>query len=275
MAWLLRSGSWSWEPSVLIGLSLVAGGYAVLVSPLRRRLDWGGPVPFGRQLCFYLGTVSVFVALVSPLDILADEFLFSAHMAQHMLLTFVAAPLWLIGLPGWVPEQLASRARLVWAGTRLTQPAVAFVVFNGAMWEWHIPVAYDAALRSEPLHVFEHMTFMATAVLGWWPVIQRWPAKNHDPRPWRILYLFLSTFPCTALAAVITLSPHLLYSFYAEAPLKLGLSPIIDQQVGGLLMWLPADMILMLAALIVGNHWLVDQTGRQASGNQPRGALSE
>ncbi|HLC03052.1 MAG TPA: cytochrome c oxidase assembly protein, partial [Anaerolineales bacterium] len=132
MAWLLRSGSWSWEPSVLIGLSLVAGGYAVLVSPLRRRLDWGGPVPFGRQLCFYLGTVSVFVALVSPLDILADEFLFSAHMAQHMLLTFVAAPLWLIGLPGWVPEQLASRARLVWAGTRLTQPAVAFVVFNGA-----------------------------------------------------------------------------------------------------------------------------------------------
>jgi len=275
MSLLFGPGSWAWEPSVLIGLLATSVGYAVLVGPLRRRHHSGEPVPVGRQLCFYAGVLSVFVAMVSPLDTIGDEQLFSAHMAQHMLLTFVAPPLWLLGLPAWMPGLLARRDRLARVGVRLTRPAVAFVIFNGTMWAWHVPFAYDAALRSEPLHIVEHLTFMATAVIGWWPVIQSWPAADDDPRPWRILYLFLSTFPCTALAAVITLSPRQLYTFYANAPLQLGVSPMLDQQVGGLLMWLPADMILILAALIVGNRWLADQTGRYAQGHPPKVATSE
>lgn len=263
-------GGWAWEPSVLLGLALFAGGYAFLVGPLRRRYGWGDRVSLGRQACFYLGTLAVFVALVSPLDTIADEVLFSAHMAQHMLLTFVAPPLWLLGLPGWVVALLMRRPGLARAGAAVTRPAVAFVIFNGTMWAWHIPFAYDAALGSEALHVVEHLTFMAAAVIGWWPVIQRWPGADDDPRPWRILYLFLSTFPCTALAAVITLSPRQLYTFYAQAPLQAGLSPMVDQQIGGLLMWLPADMILMVAALIIGNGWLLGMTGPRAHDSRPR-----
>lgn len=263
---------WAWDPSILVGLALFAGAYSALVGPLRRRHGWGERVPFPRQLCFYLGTMAVFVALVTPLDVLADEVLFSAHMAQHMLLTFVAPPLWLLGLPDWAPSLLPRQARLTQLGARLTRPAVAFVIFNATMWAWHVPLAYNAALESESLHIVEHLTFMATAVIGWWPVIQRWPRTDDDPRPWRILYLFLSTLPCTALAAVITLSPRQLYTFYADTPIQVGLSPLLDQQIGGLLMWLPADMILMLAALIVGNRWLADMTGRNGYGDRPRAA---
>jgi putative membrane protein len=266
--WWLVSGSWVWEPSVLVGLALLAAGYSALVGPLRRRNLWGEPVSIGRQLCFYLGTFSVFIALISPLDVIADRMLFSAHMAQHMLLTYVAPPLWLIGLPGWTTALIG---RAGWVGSvfdRLTRPALAFVLFNGTMWAWHVPALYDAALRTEWLHIVEHLLFMATAVLGWWPAIRKWPAASSlSPNLGRLLYLVLSMLPCTGLAALITFSTRPLYPFYVQSPWRwmMAVSPLLDQQVGGVLMWLPADMILMVTAMIAASRWL----GEQMSGPHP------
>lgn len=263
MAWWRDLGSWVWEPSVLIGLALIASGYAAVVGPLRRRFEWGEAVPIGRQLCFYLGTFAVFVALISPLDYIADRLLFSAHMAQHMLLTYVAPPLWLIGLPDWSTAWIGRAGWLGRAFDRVARPAPAFILFNGTMWAWHVPAFYDAALRSEWLHIVEHLLFMGTAVLGWWPALRKWPtASSLSPNLGRMMYLTLSMLPCTGLAALITFSPRPLYLFYVQSPWRwmLAVSPLFDQQVGGVLMWLPADMILMVTAMVAAYRWLGEQT---------------
>jgi cytochrome c oxidase assembly factor CtaG len=273
---LARAGTtpvlnWDWEPSILIGLALLVGGYTLAVGPLRRRYKWGAPVPASRQVAFYLGMFTVLIALVSPLDALADEYLFSAHMVQHMLLTFVAPPLWLIGTPSWLAEKLIpGPARGIMAG--VTHPAAAFIIFNGTMWAWHLPRVYDLALEYEGLHIIEHQAFMASAVIGWWPVLGAFqPNRNVLTSPVRVFYLVLSIFPCTALAALITLAPTRLYTFYANAPQQWGLSPMTDQQLGGALMWIPGDMIFVLAIIIAFYRWLnepsstlVDMPGQTA-----------
>jgi putative membrane protein len=272
--WWLGLGRWVWEPSVLIGLSLLAVGYAVVIGPLRRRFEWGGPVRFGRQLCFYLGIFAVFIALVSPLDDVADRLLFSAHMAQHMLITYVAPPLWLLGLPEWSTAWIGAAGSIGRAFDRLTRPAAAFILFNSTMWLWHIPTFYDAALRDERLHIVEHLLFMGTAVIGWWPVLRKWTGKSLNANLGKMAYLILSMLPCTGLAALITFSPRPLYLFYMQSPWHwlLTISPMLDQQVGGVVMWLPADMILMVAALIFGNRWLAGTMAGQSYEPRPRAA---
>jgi putative membrane protein len=274
MFWWLIPGRWVWEPSVLIGLSLLVAGYAALVGPLRRRFEWGGSVRFGRQLCFHLGTFAVFIALVSPLDDVADRLLFSAHMAQHMLITYVAPPLWLLGLPEWSTAWLGGAGRVGRVFDRLTRPAAAFTLFNATMWLWHVPSFYDAALRDEKLHVVEHLLFMGTAVIGWWPVFRKWTGRALNADLGKMVYLILSMLPCTALAALITFSPRPLYLFYMQSQWhwQIAIPPMLDQQVGGVVMWLPADMILMVSALTFGNRWLARMMAGQSNEARPRTA---
>lgn len=247
---------WNWEPSVLFGLALLTGTYLVIAGPLQRRFASGKPLPVSRQLAFHAGTFSLFLALVSPLDVLADEYLFSAHMVQHMLLLYVAPPLWLIGLPDWAMSLSALGDILRRVAGYLTRPLIAFLIFNGIMWTWHLPSLYEAALANENLHIFEHLTFLAAAVIGWWPVLAPLPGSARRlPSFTRSLYLFLSAFPCTALAALLTLSTTVLYPFYGAHPWQWGLSPLADQRLGGLIMWLPADMILMLVNMGILYRW--------------------
>src|SRR5689334_17467000 len=203
---------WDFEASVVVGIGLWFSAYALASGPLRRRRAWGPPVPAWQQLTFHLGTVCALLALVSPLDTLGDTSLFSAHMAQHLLLTFVAPPLWLLGTPAWLIRRLAPGR---WLGL-LGQPMLAFAVFNGVMWAWHLPAAYDAALNELPLHILEHLSFMASAVIGWWPVLG--PAgTGRLAGVRRLAYLIPALFSCTALAALITLSSVQLYPFYGQA----------------------------------------------------------
>jgi cytochrome c oxidase assembly factor CtaG len=249
--------AWTWQPSILAGLALLTLAYGWLVGPAGRRYAKGERVAALRQLAFHTGTLLVFLALVSPLDGVADEDLFSAHMLQHMLLTFVAPPLWLLGMPAWPLRWLARRRPTGAILKRLLQPATAFLIFNGVMWAWHLPAAYDAALENEGLHILEHLAFMGAALIGWWPAIgASLPSVDRLPDLGRSLYLFLSGLACTGLAALITLAPRPLYPFYGQRPQLWGLSPLRDQQLGGLLMWLPADLILMLFNLVILYGWL-------------------
>jgi cytochrome c oxidase assembly factor CtaG len=249
--------TWAWQPSILVGLALLTLAYGWLVGPAGRRRARGECVATLRQLAFHSGTLLVFLALVSPLDGVADEDLFSAHMLQHMLLTYVAPPLWLLGMPAWPFEWLARRRPFGAILRRLLQPVTAFLIFNGVMWAWHLPAAYDAALENEGLHILEHLAFMGAALIGWWPAIgASLPGVNRLPDLGRSLYLFLSGLACTGLAALITLAPRPLYPFYGSRPQLWGLSPLMDQQLGGLLMWLPADLILMLFNLVILYGWL-------------------
>lgn len=253
---------WSWEPSVLLGLAALSIGYGLAVGPLRGRFGQHLPTPPARIIAFCAATLFVLLVLVSPLDRLADRFLFSAHMLQHVVLTYIAPPLWLAGLPEWLAGWLVPGKAVRRILAMLTHPVPAFLIFNGAMWLGHIPGPYDAALAHPLVHVVEHLIFMGAALIGWWPVLGKTSISGQAlSRPGRVLYLFASALPCTALSALITLSPILLYPFYGIMPLFWGVTPMLDQQLGGLIMWLPTDIIFAAMAAYTLYEWLGEPSG--------------
>jgi putative membrane protein len=255
------AASWNPDPTVIGGTILLVVGYYVYTGPLRRRFSLGPPVPRLRQLLFYLGCTAMLLALISPLDDLGDGYLLSAHMVQHMLLGFVAPPLWLLGMPGWLVELVLPPG----LPRRLANPALAFLVFNGVFWIWHLPRFYDAALENDALHIVEHLTFMGGGVIGWAPVLGAGFGEKPGPIS-RFMYLVPTMFSCNALAALITLTPSQLYSFYGQASLMWGLTPLEDQYVAGLSMWLPGDMLFLALFL-----WVVKTMFDQ---NQPEWKVS-
>jgi putative membrane protein len=249
---------WTWQPSILIGLAVLIALYRWATTAPGRR--WGlAPVSRGRQASFYLGTLLVFLALVSPIDHLADDYLFSAHMVQHMLLMMIAPPLWLIGLPGGLVDKLVPQ-RLVGAARLVSKPVVAFAIYNGVLWIWHIPNLYDAALASEDLHIVEHLFFIAAGVIAWWPMLGKSEKAAPSASPAvQMIYLFLMMFPMTLLAALLTFARYPVYPFYSSAPRLWGLSVMDDQQAGGLLMWIPGNMIYFMPFAFAFFRWFEKQ----------------
>ena len=238
-----------WHPEVLAGLAGLGGLYVWRARAQR------SPLPLGRALAFATGLVVIAGALNGPLHDLADRYLFSAHMAQHLLLILVVPPLLLAGLaPGMLAPLLRHEA-FAHALAAVSRPPVAFLLYNVALVAWHLPVAYGVALEHHPLHIVQHLTFMATAVLAWWPVLSPEPQLRRAPYPAQVLYLFLLGLPMTAVAAMITMADHALYAFYAEAPRIVALSAVEDQRLGGLLMWVPASLAPLAAFTTVFFRW--------------------
>lgn len=251
--------SWTWHPSVVIGFSLWTIIYALLVGILRRKYMWGDAPSVTMQILFHCGTLAGLFALVSPLDALGDEFLFSAHMVQHLLLMLVTAPLWILGTPVWLMDLIVPPFLKKYAGW-IASPLVSFAVFVGVMAVWHIPALYNLTMQNESLHIFEHLTFIGGALIGWRPVVA--PNSSLNP-PAQMLYLFLLGIPSTAIAALLTFTAAPLYPFYSGASRLFGLSVLDDQHLGGLLMWIPMHMILFLAFCIVFFKWF-DQENSSA-----------
>ena len=256
---------WVWYPSVLIGISLWTAAYLILIGPLRRRNNLGeAPNPW-QQIAFHSGTLILAVALISPLDELGDEYLFSAHMIQHLVMMFIVSPLWLIGSPAWLINFVLPKQLVVLAAW-ITRPVVAFIVFISAMYIWHVPALYNLAQSNEGVHIFQHLMYIGASLIGWWPVASQVGSIVSKPSaPVSMLYLFLMTIPCTALAAILTFSSVPLYPLYVEAPRITGLNVLEDQQLGGLLMWLPTHMVLLLALGITFFQWLNSGENRQAA----------
>jgi putative membrane protein len=257
--------AWNLNPTLVLGFMALGGGYLYAIGPLRRRHGWAAAVPRWQVAAFLAGVAVLAFALISPLDALGDEYLFSAHMVQHMLLTLVFPPLLLVGTPAWLLRLLLRRPRVLWIARGLTWPAVAFALFNGDFWLWHLPALYDLTLRNEAVHVLEHLTFMATATLSWFPILS--PAPDKLPRltpPLQLLYLFLSCQPMVVLGALLTFASQPLYTPYLAAPRLWGLSALVDQQLGGLIMWIPGSLIYILVMSVVFFVWIERQSEAEA-----------
>lgn len=258
-AWHHWLTHWEWEPSIVLGSALLGGAYLYAVGPLRCRFRLARAVSRGRVALFLLGVAVMFLALVSPLDHVGDKYLFSAHMAQHLLLIVVMPPLLLLGTPGWLLRPLIRRPAVAQFARLVTFPVVAFVLFNGNLWLWHLPVLYDLALRYEGVHIVEHLSFMVTAVIGWWPVLSPLPEVPRLPNPGRMLYLFLNSLPSAALGILFVFTREPLYPTYVAAPRVFGISALTDQQLGGLLMWVPGNLVYLLAISILFFVWFSRQ----------------
>jgi cytochrome c oxidase assembly factor CtaG len=254
--WLTQ---WNPAPSIYIGIALLIALYLYAVGPLRKKYQLADAVKRSQVILFVVGMLVMFLALASPLDELGDEYLFSAHMVQHLLITLVAPPLLLLGTPGWLLQPLLRNRVLLSIGKVLTHPFVAFFLFNIDFWLWHAPPLYNATLANENLHIFEHMLFIVTAVIYWWPILS--PVKEL-PRlslGGQVLYLFLSGMPSVALGAGLTFSPPL-YAPYIQQPIRAwGISPVTDQQLGGLIMWVPVNIIVIVIVSILFIRWMQAQ----------------
>src|SRR5881396_2795830 len=233
---------WALHPSVLAGLVLLGGLYVYL----------GGLRSARQHVASFAGALIVlFLALNGPLHNLSDTYLFSAHMAQHLLLTLVFPPLLLYGTPSFVVRPLLRPRWIMGVARVVTRPLAAAIIFSAPIVIWHVPALYEAALRHHNLHIVQHLVFLSTAVIMWWPVLSPVPELPRAQHLVQMLYLFLLGIPMSVTGALITLSDSVLYPFYATAPRVGGLSPLDDQQIGGLLMWVLGGLMLWIVMTVI------------------------
>lgn len=247
---------WNFDPSIWLGTLLIIGLYFYGIGPLRKKYQLGETVRPGKIILFLAGVLIIFFALASPLDALGDVYLFSAHMLQHMLLSLAGPPLMLVGLPGWLISPLLRNKFIYQLAKRLTRPYMGFLLFNFAIWIWHAPAIYDAALANETLHFSEHIVFLVTGFIFWWPVLSPAPELPPLPVAGRILYIFLGDMPMVLLGAGLTFTPPLYTPYIQQAVRAYGLSAAMDQQLGGLTMWVPGSILFIVIMSLLFIRWM-------------------
>ncbi len=268
---LLQVADFSWtqwhaHPSIILGLLAFGGAYLLGVGPLRQRYRLGPPVEGWRVSVFLLGVLVLMGALLSPIHDLGERYLFSFHMLQHMLLMLVFPPLVLIGTPPWLLRPLLRNTTVRGAASFVTRPVAAFLIFNTVLVFWHVPGLYDLALRERNIHILEHITFMGAAVIMWWPVLSPMSELPRAPYIGQMAYLFMVPTVSAILGAFITFSESVWYDWYAEAPRIWEISAKTDQEIGGLLMWVPGGAVFMASLIIVFLVW----AGRSESDDSAR-----
>ena len=249
--------NWPIQPSILIGTTLLTIAYLGAATRWRSRFPGSQPIPPGRIIAFLLAIATLSLALQTPIADLSDNYLFSAHMVEHMLLTLIFPPLLLVGIPGWMLRPVVVRFPFVLAiGRVLVHPIVAYALFNIIFLGYHLPIFYDLSLSTPLAHVFFHQLFLATALLAWWPVLS--PLAELPPLPplAQMLYLFAHTLPSGVLGAMFTFAGSPIYPHYADAPrVWSSLTPVADQELGGVIMWVIGGSFYLVAFAIVFLRW--------------------
>jgi len=245
---------WDIHTDVLAGLALFGAAYLWGIG--RRRHSSADGVEAWRIALFFAGLGTIFVALNGPIHDLSDRSLVSVHMLQHLLLTLVVPPLLLAGTPRWLLLPAVRLRPVARIGRTLTRPLPALAIFSVVFAAWHMPFLYEGALRHHGLHILEHLLLMASALLLWWPVLSPLPEWPRLHPAAQLLYLFVAGIPMVPVAAFITLTDRILYPFYGEAPWQWGLSPLADQRLGGVLMWIGGPLVFLIAMTIVYFRWM-------------------
>ncbi len=249
--------AWEFDPGVVISLAIAAllyvrGARAQRTSTPRQ------------HVFFWCGWVSLVIALISPLHPLGEA-LFSAHMVQHEILMLVSAPLlvlsrplvtflwgmpfqWRRGLGQWAKTDYVRHS---W--TFLTDPLTAWWIHAAAIWCWHAPLLFDLTLKSDPAHTAQHLSFFLSALLFWWALFYAHGRKAYGAG---VFYVFTTAVHTGILGALLTFAPHIWYTPYLTTTPVWGLTPLQDQQIGGLIMWVPASVIYLVAGLWLFAGWL-------------------
>jgi putative membrane protein len=261
---------WELEPLVVMPLALAGGLSAIGVSRLWRRAGIGRGIAFWAAGSFAAGWIALAVALLSPIASAADSLL-SVHMTQHTLLMLVAAPLLTFGHPGlaWIwafgdaaRERVAHvfrRPPVIKAWQAATAPLAAFLIQAAALWIWHIPTWYEAALGNEAIHALQHLSFVLAGSLFWWAMVHgRYGRLGYGLG---VLYVFLTGVHTSALGALLTVAPSVWYPHYVGAAHSAAghsayAAAAADQQLAGVIMWVPASVVFIVLGLALCAAWL-------------------
>ena len=250
-----------WKPDLIMAAPLAASFILYGIGLARVK------VPRVEIASFLAGWVVLVVALLSPIATVSEA-LFSVHMTQHELLMLVAAPLLTLGRP-LVPMMwaLPSRWRRRFKGgaglsplwSRVTSPVVVFVMHAVALWVWHLPSLYQAAVLDDRIHALQHLMFTGTACLFWWGLVRgRYGRLGYGAA---VFYVFATAMHSGGLGALITFASAPLYPLYVHRAGH-GVDPLVDQQMAGLIMWIPAGVVLMIFGLALLSAWLGESERR-------------
>lgn len=265
--------AWTLDLPVIIPAVIVGFFYA---RGLTRWTVRHRPHPWWKILCYYLGLASLVLAIVSPIDSIGAHHFFM-HMVQHEIIMLISVPLLLLGapttpvlrgMPKWlrlgVVAGLASDPIARGAWRFLTQPLVALLVSTGVLVAWHLmPGWYDAAVGNANVHYLQHVSFAATAFLFWWNVIDPAPLRAPMSYLLRMVYILVAATAQSVIAALITLSDRPLYDVYVTARPVFDMSPLADQELGGLIMWVPGQLLHLLVIGALFAVWATQSERRQ------------
>jgi putative membrane protein len=261
--------SWSIDPLPWIAALLAAVGYLIAVWRVNRGHP-RVPVPLWRVVAWLAGVGTTLVALVSAVDVYAADLL-SVHMVQHLLLAMVAPPLLALGAPVTLLLRIASpraRRRLILPVLHsrvvrvLASPFVAWPLFAVAMWFTHFSPLYEAALEDPTVHLAEHLVYLASGMLFWWPVVAADPIPHRLGYGARLAYVVLQMPVNAAVGLAIYFAPTVLYPHYATIARSWGPDALTDQQIGGVMMWGTGDLLLLLAVPAIVAAWMRADTRR-------------
>ena len=252
-----------WSPPLLLTGALIVFAVVYTRGWFAIRKTRPRQFPIWRLGSFLLGLATIWLAIASPLDEFADRLL-SAHMVEHLLLMSFAPPLLLLGypvvpllrgLPRGVTVHLLGPLIRIKALRQLAHiliaPLVAWLAMNLFFLGWHVPAAYDFALENEHWHEFEHMSFLATSILFWWPLVRPWPMRENYAGWLMLLYLVMADIVNTALSAFLAFCDRPVYGYYLNEPNAFHISPLSDQRAGAVVMWVIGSLIFLVPAVFL------------------------
>ena len=249
--------AWHAHPTVWVLMAGLLGGWFWAVRHFGpRHTAPGQPAVTGLQTaCWVSGVVTLWVAADWPVHDLAERYLYSVHMTQHMLITLVAPPFLLLGTPAWLARELLAPPRLYRVVRRLARPMPALILFNGLLVVTHWPAFVDTTVQSEPLHFAAHAAIFGSALLMWCPVVAPLPEMRPLSPPAQMLYLFLQSIVPTVPSAFLIFADSPIYRFYEHVPRLWGLSAGEDQRIAGLLMKLGGGLLLWMVIAVLFFKW--------------------
>ena len=261
-------GDWTWPPFIVISLLLVGVLYGLGAARMSRA---GSKSALGRRsIWFALGWVSLVIALDSPLHEIGEQ-LFWVHMTQHEILMLISAPLLTLGRPLvpflWAlpprwrePVVAVSQVKLFKTTWKtIAAPLSAWLLSACALWIWHVPLLFNQTLRSDWIHAAQHSTFLLSGLLFWWPLAGRRPTIGYGGA---LAYVFTTALHTSVLGALLTFAPRPWYPPYVATAPAWHITALEDQQLGGLIMWVPAGAILLIIALVLLVKWMSESQNR-------------
>ncbi|QIB51959.1 cytochrome c oxidase assembly protein [Pseudomonas sp. OIL-1] len=270
---------WHVDPVAVVLLLVMAVAYAIGIKQQNRRAQADAGAFKRRQLYFWSGWLTLVIALASPLDPLGEQ-LFAAHMLQHEVMMLITAPLLILsrpgaamlrGLPRFVGRGTGALLRgngLRWFWSWLATPLVAWLVHFAMLWGWHLPVLFSAGLENTWIHALQHLSFFWVALLFWWALVR----ARQNGSAVGVLYLFTTAVHASVLGALLTFSPEVWYAPYLQTAPEWGLSALEDQQLGGLIMWMPSGLVYVAAALLEVASYMRNSARRAEQIDSTRGA---
>jgi putative membrane protein len=240
------AGLYEWRRALTDGRRAIDAGTTAAGSLVARR-----PSP----VAFHGALLLMFFSLNGWLHDLSDSYLFSAHMIQHLVLAFVVAPLMIMGTTGEMLRPLIRSPRVRRLAEWGLAPTRCFAIFNVVIAAWHLPALYNYALAHHPVHIAQHLLILAASVIMWWPILSPMPELPRLSYPGQMLYLFLMSIPMAIVAVYISYADGILYPMYASAPRVWGISPMSDQMIGGLIMWIPGGLFFYTIVSVIFYRW--------------------